>query len=202
MGRILVVCTGNVCRSPLGEGFVRRALVDRLGADAPEVRSAGTAGWEGSGATPESVRAGAEHGLDLASHRARRLSAPTLDEADLVITMAGGHRDEIAALAPAAAARTYTLKELVRLLEALDPLERPSAGFADRVGAAETLRRGGFEGNPMDEDVVDPLGMPIDTYRAIAWEIEQWSERLGDSLVGPRPAGAPVAEPSGEASSR
>jgi protein-tyrosine phosphatase len=191
MASILVVCTGNVCRSPLGEGFVRRALVDRLGVDAPEVSSAGTAGWEGSGATPESVQSGAERGLDVGGHRARRLTDAMIEGADLVVTMAGEHRDEVAAAMPAVAARTFTLKELVRLLEALEPLEGPSAAITQRVRDADTLRHAGSVGNPLDEDVVDPLGKPLDTYRAIAWEIEQWSERLAEGLAGPVPAAVP-----------
>lgn len=191
MASILVVCTGNICRSPLGEGFVRRALIDRLGLDAPEVSSAGTAGWEGSGATPESVRAGAERGLDVGSHRARRLSDAMVEGADLVVTMAGEHRDEVAAAMPAAATRTFTLKELVRLLEALEPLEEHPTTIDERVREADSLRRGGFTGNPMDEDIVDPLGMPLDTYRAVAWEIEQWSERVAEGLAGPVPAAVP-----------
>lgn len=184
MGSVLVVCTGNICRSPLGEGFVRRALRARLGDAAPEVRSAGTAGWEGSGATPESVAAGAERGLDVDAHVARSLRPGMLDEADLVLTMTTDHRREVVEMSPGAAPRTFTLKELARLAEALSA---PSAAedLRARVAAADALRRGGFAGNPHDEDVTDPLGMPLDTYRAIAWEIEEQAERIAEGLFGP-----------------
>jgi protein-tyrosine phosphatase len=185
MGSVLVVCTGNVCRSPLGEGFLRRALDARMGEAAPEVRSAGTAGWEGSGATRESVEAGAERGLDISAHAARRLTPGLLDGVDLVVAMAKEHRDTVASMAPSVAGRAFTLKELTRLAEALQPAElHDHATFLARVEAAGALRRNGFEGNLDDEDVADPLGMPLQTYRAIAWELEEWSERLAQGLVG------------------
>jgi len=198
MGSVLVVCTGNICRSPLGEGFLRRALIARMGDEAPEVRSAGTAGWEGSGATRESVQAGAERELDVASHRARRLTSGLLGDVDLVVAMAAEHRDAVAAMAPGLASRAFTLKELTRLSESLPPSTgRDLASFVERIEAADALRRGGFAGNPLDDDVTDPLGMPLATYRAIAWDIEEWSDRLADALVGPVPVAAETTAEEG-----
>ena len=71
MSEILVVCTGNICRSPMAEGFLRAALVERLGEAAPVVSSAGTAGWDGSGAMDESIRVAQERGVDIRAHLAR-----------------------------------------------------------------------------------------------------------------------------------
>ena len=68
MSEILVVCTGNVCRSPMAEGFLRAALDERLGEAAPVVSSAGTAGWDGSGAMEESIRSAEERGVDIRAH--------------------------------------------------------------------------------------------------------------------------------------
>ena len=186
MASILVLCTGNVCRSPIAEGFVRAALDARFGASAPIVTSSGTAGWEGSGADPASVEAAAERGVDISAHRARRLTVRDLERADLVLAMAGEHRDAVERISPGTAAKTFTLKELVRLLESLPaPVGGdPDAALADRIREADALRRGGFEGNPYDEDVADPLGMPLDAFRAIAWELDGWSERLVDGLFG------------------
>lgn len=186
MTSILVVCTGNICRSPIAEGFVRAALQRRMSSDAPRVSSAGTAGWDGSGAMPESVQAARERGVEIGSHVARRLEAEHLVDADLIVTMATEHRDAIVAWAPETADRVFTLKELVRLLESMAPV----AGRTDlvtRVAAAAERRREGFTGNPLDDDVVDPLGMPLDSYRAIAWELDEWTERLAEGLAGPVP---------------
>ena len=69
MTAILVVCTGNICRSPMAEGFLRDALLRRFGERTPVVSSAGTIGWTGSPASPESVIAAAERGSDIESHR-------------------------------------------------------------------------------------------------------------------------------------
>jgi protein-tyrosine phosphatase len=207
MASILVVCTGNICRSPMAEAFLRRALVRKLGARAPEVASAGTVGWEGSGPMPEAIDAAAERDLDISDHVARRLSASMVQNADLVIAMAGEHRDAAADLAPEAARRTFTLKELVRLLESVDRLEPAGRSRSDgdagaddddvaselgfRVAQAEAARGRGADANPWDQDVVDPLGLPLDTYRAVAWELEGWSARLVDRLFGGVPAGMP-----------
>jgi protein-tyrosine phosphatase len=203
MASILVLCTGNVCRSPIAEALLRAALRARLGEGAPAVTSAGTAGWEGSGAMPESVAAAAEHGVDISDHSARRLVAEHVQGADLIVGMAAEHRDALAMSVPGAASRTFTLKELVRLLEALPESlhesqveESPGARLAARVAEADALRATGFQGNPHDEDVVDPLGLPLEGYRAIAWELDGWCARLADGLFGRAPArtGAPGAE--------
>lgn len=185
MTSILVVCTGNICRSPIAEGLLRDALVARFGDEAPTVASAGTWGVEGSAATAEAVTAASERGTDIAGHRARRLASVAITDADLVIAMAGEHRVELTD-GHAAEDRAFTLKELVRLLESLPPVP-PGAGpdtLVERVSRAAEARRAGFTGNPFDEDVADPLGLPLQSYRAIAWELDEWIARLVDGLYG------------------
>jgi len=187
MATVLVVCTGNVCRSPIAEGLLRAALQARLDGAAPTVVSAGTMGWEGSGADPASVEAAAERGVDISEHRAREVRPDEVAAAELVLAMAREHADALADLAPG---RTFTLKELVRLLEALPapgPGD-PDALLVARVADADELRRRGFEGNPYDDDVADPLGMPLESFRAIAWELDEWCGRLTDGLFGRHPA--------------
>ncbi|HZB02378.1 MAG TPA: low molecular weight protein arginine phosphatase [Actinomycetota bacterium] len=176
MSGILVVCTGNVCRSPMAEGFLRAALVERLGDDAPPVASAGTAGWEGAGATDEAIAAARERGVDIAAHRARVLSRSLIEDADLVVCMTGEHRAAVADLLPEALERTYTIAELVRLAEA----GRAEGTFAERVAAAAASRNGFHRGDP---DVRDPLGDPIEGYREVAEELEALTGRLADALV-------------------
>ncbi len=182
-GSILVVCTGNVCRSPIAEGLLRAHLEERLGEAAPLVASAGTGGWDGSPAMPEAVAAAAELGADVAGHRARRLLPSHVQAADLVITMTAEQREEVAGEVPAAAERTFTLKELVRLLEAepIPPsLERSPATLA-RLAAERRAR--GVGGDGRDEDVADPLGLSLETYRAVAWELAEWCGRLVAALA-------------------
>src|SRR5512132_1473148 len=182
MTSVLVVCTGNVCRSPIAEGLLRAAFAERMGPDAPDVASAGTMGWTGSGADPSSIRAAAERGVDISSHRAREVSDDDVARADLIIGMAPEHAR---AFTGEAGSRTFTLKELVRLFEALPETEGASLGhLSERIAEADRLRRGGFEGNPWDEGIDDPLGMSLDAFRAVAAELDAWCSRLADGLVG------------------
>jgi protein-tyrosine phosphatase len=198
MAAVLVVCTGNVCRSPVAEGLVRATLRGRFGASAPTVASAGIAGWEGSRADPNSIAAAAEAGVDISSHRGRRLRARDAEDAALVIAMAREHVEAVVELAPSASERTFTLKELVRLLEAAPSPGRHDGGpvelLADRVAAAASLRSSGFAGNPFDDDIADPLGLPLEAFRAMTWEIGGWAQRLDDAMFG---AAAPAAVADG-----
>ena len=138
---------------------------------------------------PESVEAARERGIDIRGHAARRLTAELIGSAGLVVGMAAEHRDAVAHLMPGAAARTFTLKELTRLLET-EPIADPERPLEVRVGDAADARARGVGANRFDEDVVDPLGMPLETYRAIAWELDEWTDRLVTALYGPVPARA------------
>jgi protein-tyrosine phosphatase len=182
MTMVLLVCTGNVCRSPIAEGLLRAAFAQRMGPDVPEVASAGTMGWTGSGAHPSSIRAAGERAVDISGHRAREVSDEDVARADLIVAMAPEHAR---AFAGEAGSRTFTLKELVRLLEALPEVEDASpGGLSERVAEADRLRQEGFEGDPSDEGIADPLGMPLDVFRAVAAELDAWCSRLADGLVG------------------
>lgn len=192
MADILIVCTGNICRSPMGEGFLARMLEGRFGAEGPTVASAGTWGNPGTPAMREAIEAAAERGSDIRPHQARPLEPELILPTSLVLGMTREHRDTSARMVPQSAPRTFTLKELVRLLEALPARppspQRPLADLLDdlrgRVAEADALRGSGFAGNPYDEDVVDPLGTPLETYRAVAWEIDSQCERLVEGLFG------------------
>lgn len=179
MSGILVVCTGNVCRSPMAEGFLRSALEERLGDAAPTVSSAGTAGWDGSGAMDESIRAASERGVDIGTHLARRLDRGMVDDADLLVCMATDHREVIVGSWPDARPKTFTIKELVRLLEA-SPAE---GSLVIRVAAAAAARDGS---PPSAEDVRDPLGDPLGGYREVADELLDLSGRLAAALTRDR----------------
>jgi protein-tyrosine phosphatase len=89
-----MVCTGNICRSPMAEGFLRHSLPPVLQSEVT-VRSAGTHGLHGNRAEPLAVKAASAHGVDISDHRARMLDAPLIRSADLVLAMERFHLDRI-----------------------------------------------------------------------------------------------------------
>jgi glycine hydroxymethyltransferase len=192
MATILLVCTGNICRSPMAQGFLRQLLAQR-GAEDITVESAGTTGWDDSPATAEGVAALRERGIDISRHRARRLQRRMIENADLVLAMSSEHRDAIRRLSPNAAPRTFTLKELVHLVEEAQPRasEGPAESRLRALASAASAQRNGRPTDVTDEDVADPLGLGIESFRAVAWELESFSQRLVDALY-PTPVRPPA----------
>ena len=90
--KILFVCTGNTCRSPMAEAMMRRMLEER-GVGEIEVTSAGTGAYDGAPASEGAYLVGLENGLDLSTHRARRLTREMIAQSDLILTMSPQHRD-------------------------------------------------------------------------------------------------------------
>lgn len=99
--RILFVCTGNTCRSPLAEAIARRIIAES-GKDNIIVESAGTQAWEGSPASDEALLVGVERSLDLSGHRARRLSPEIVAASDLVLVMSSSHLPQVREMDPTA----------------------------------------------------------------------------------------------------
>ena len=95
--RLLFVCTGNTCRSPLAEAIARKVAIEQ-GLPDLEASSAGTSAWEGASASDGALLVGLERGLDLNAHRSRQLNRDLVAEADVVLAMGPHHLERIEAL--------------------------------------------------------------------------------------------------------
>ena len=95
--KILFVCTGNTCRSPLAEAIARKIAIDR-GLTDLEVASAGISAWDGAAASDGALLVGMEHGLDLSHHRAQLLSRELVASSDVVLAMGPHHLERVQAL--------------------------------------------------------------------------------------------------------
>ena len=99
--KILFVCSGNTCRSPLAEAIARR-LAESAGRTDVDISSAGTQAWDGSPASDGSLLVGMERGLDLSSHRSRRLTPEIVQASDLILVMAPSHLATVKEMDPGA----------------------------------------------------------------------------------------------------
>jgi len=132
--KILFVCSGNTCRSPIGEYLLQKELEQRGLADSYTVLSAGTLGIEGAPATDEAVAVIAERNIDARGHRSQGLTPELVENAMLVIGMTVAHRAAAEYLVPEAALRCRVITEFTA--------GDPSRGIADPIGQpVEVYRR-------------------------------------------------------------
>jgi protein-tyrosine phosphatase len=172
---LLVVCTANICRSPLAAAALRRQLVER--GVAATVVSAGLL-LDGAPAAAGMRLAGAHLGLDLSGHRSRILGPGDVDAADLVVGMAREHVREVVLLAPQAWERSFTVKELVRKGRQIGE-RRADEGLVDWLARAAAGRRyADLAGMSGDDDVDDPIGGSQADFTAAAREIDVLAAEL------------------------
>jgi protein-tyrosine-phosphatase len=156
--RVLFVCTGNICRSAAAERLLSCWSSD--GGQRVHVRSAGTQARPGRPMHPRTERALARHGVESDGFASRRLSDADVDWADLVLTMTGEHRDEVAGISPRGLQKVFTVIEAASLAQTLG--QDWSSGHAVPRGpaVAQALRdaRARFARSRGAEfDVPDPI---------------------------------------------
>jgi protein-tyrosine-phosphatase len=176
---LVVICTGNRVRSPVAEGFLRM-LLEGLPV---RLSSAGLLDLGPVPALPETLSTAAELGLDLQAHRAQCVLGADLSSADLVVGFEQRHVATAVVDAKAPREKTFTLVDLVELLERVLPpaLDSPADRARDAIARAASLRQG-RRGQP--QEISDPLGGSAAVYRTTIERVRDLSERLAIGLFG------------------
>ena len=179
--RVLFVCTGNLCRSPLAEGL----LGAWAGPAGLLVSSAGVEARDGVPMDPSSAAALRELGGDPDPFRSHRLTAADSERADLVLAMNRWHRRQVLERDPRALRKAFTLGEAARLLPLADrtglgllPVPERAGELAARLHAARARRA-----DSGADDVADPIGRPPAEHRAMAAQVAVLLRPLADVLL-------------------
>lgn len=126
MNRILIVCIGNICRSPMAEAILQQRLLDR-GLQI-EVSSAGLHALVDSPADPMAQELLAERGVDISMHRARQLTQKLVFDADLILTMDSKQEQQLVHHYLGAKGRVYRIGQISGF-DVSDPYKRPRVIF-------------------------------------------------------------------------
>jgi protein-tyrosine phosphatase len=176
----LIVCTANICRSPMAAALLRRAL--QSDGSSTVVASAGTHAHE-STVAEHAVTVMGERGIDISNQPARLLSRGDLDGADVVLAMERAHVAHVVAMAPEAFPKTFCLRELAELARARGP-RRPDETFEEWLArlhrgrrAADVLRSG------TEFDVADPYGGSVSEFEQCARELDEVAREVGPLLA-------------------
>lgn len=170
--RVLFVCVGNVCRSPLGE----RLLAQRLSGHDVEVASAGVAALVGSPMSPEAAAQLEAYDGSADGFAARQLTAAMLREADLVLTATRELRSRVLSEVPSALRRTFTVLEFAALLDEVDPA--PPAELVAEAASARSLL------GPAELDVPDPFRRGEEAHARAAALMAPAVDRIAVALAG------------------
>jgi protein-tyrosine phosphatase len=162
---VLVVCTGNICRSPAAELLLRAGLGDA----GPQVASAGLAARAGEPVAAPMARLLLARGIDPGGFTARQLQPPAVRAAAVVLTMTTEQRSAVVTRVPAAVRRVFTLREFAGLARlgagpgaGLPEQGGPAGRLAALVAAAPRLRA--LRTGPREDDVEDPYGLPEEVF--------------------------------------
>lgn len=175
-GRVLTVCTGNVCRSPLLERVLQGALDQRWGTGRYEVSSAGTHGLEGHPMDARSAEVLRGLGSTDQGFVARRLRPAMVASADLVLTASAEHRSMVVRSHPLALRYAFTFREVAALADHLSDEQLPGADTppAQRLRelAATLLTRRGPKA-VREADIVDPFRRDDAVYQQMEHQVRE-----------------------------
>jgi protein-tyrosine phosphatase len=168
---VLLVCTGNICRSALAERLGRAYLAEVMEERAAAVQlvSAGTRAVVDSGMHPDSALVLQGFGAEPGDFRARQFVEHMAADADLILTMTRVHRSDVLHRAPRALARTFTLREAAELVAALGDTATAGDDFAERARALVTSMAEGrsHRHSGQDDDIRDPINRPAEVHQEV-----------------------------------
>ncbi|WP_182976906.1 arsenate reductase/protein-tyrosine-phosphatase family protein [Arthrobacter cheniae] len=173
--KILAVCTGNICRSPMVERLLQKDL-DALFPSTFTVTSAGTRAIVGAPIDPLVHQFIQEAGGQTSNFSARQITASMIDDQDIILALTRDHRNTIVKLSPKALRRTFTLREAcVLVANDLVPRESPPTdNDAHQLWASFPSRAGRLRVAPSERhnpDVIDPYGKHQEIYNQMKAEI-------------------------------
>jgi protein-tyrosine phosphatase len=169
--RILTVCTGNICRSPMTERLLAMGL-DSLSPGQFVVASAGTGALVGSPIDSRAAGYVRVFGGSSEEFAARQLTPALFEGQDLVLALTREHRGRIVEMAPALVRKTFTLRELARLLPVIDVDPGDSAAARWRAAVPKAVRaRTANPADPGEDDVVDPYRRSDEVYQRMVREL-------------------------------
>ena len=145
MRTILVVCTGNICRSPMAAALLRALLVADEERGDWRVVSAGTRAPEGRSASPYAVAEMEQRGIDIRDHRSQGVTDELMQEADLVLVMTRHHAEMLSAAFPDQKEKVHLLSEMAgRSYDICDPYGGTRLEYAYTAQELEDLIEDGY----------------------------------------------------------
>lgn len=130
---ILMICVGNICRSPTAEALLKH----KLGNTNKIIHSAGLGALAGKDIEPTAREVLLEHSIEPAQHIARQLTSSMLTEADLILVMEKGHANQISNIAPEARGKSFLLGKWNNDIEIPDPFRKPKQAFEEAYDLIE-----------------------------------------------------------------
>lgn len=152
MRTILLVCTGNSCRSAMAAGALKELLGDKSNY---QIVTAGTGAIKGMRATSEAIEAAAEQNIDISQHRSTPLTDEMIDQADIILVMARHHKNYILRHVPTSENKVHLLSEFGRMEQ---------------------------EKKLVDPDIPDPIGQSLEFYRRVFGIIKEGLLRVMKKL--------------------